>query len=91
MKVGDLSVPVSYRTEDGTSGMRIIWYKSKSEPHTANLKDDYEKMAQIVLSNKRNNALEEWFKKAQGDVYISIEPEYSNCKVLGLLHEEDNL
>lgn len=91
MKVGDLSMPVSYRLEDGSSAMRILWYKSKSEPHTANLHDDYEKMAQIVLSNKRNNALEEWFKKAQGDVYISIEPEYKNCKVLGLAANADDL
>ncbi|MCF0070645.1 peptidylprolyl isomerase [Dyadobacter sp. CY261] len=91
MKVGDLSLPVSYRLEDGSSAMRILWYKSKSEPHTANLHDDYEKMAQIVLSNKRNNALEEWFKKAQGDVFISIEPEYRNCKVLGLAANGDDL
>ncbi|MGV3602521.1 MAG: foldase protein PrsA [Dyadobacter fermentans] len=91
MKVGDLSMPVSYRLEDGSSAMRILWYKSKSEPHTANLHDDYEKLAQIVLSNKRNNALEEWFKKAQGDVYISIEPEYRNCKVLGLAANADDL
>lgn len=89
MKVGDLSHPVSYRLEDGSSAMRILWYKSKSEPHTANLRDDYEKLSQIVLSNKRNNALEEWFKKAQGDVFISIEPEYKNCKVLGLATSED--
>nr|WP_200942761.1 peptidylprolyl isomerase [Dyadobacter sp. Leaf189] len=91
MTVGDLSKPVSYRTEDGSSAMRIIWYKSKSEPHTANLHDDYEKLAQIVLSNKRNNALEEWFKKAQGDVFISIEPEYKNCKVLGLAASGDDI
>ncbi|WP_342083429.1 peptidylprolyl isomerase [Dyadobacter sp. OTU695] len=91
MKVGDLSMPVSYRLEDGSSAMRILWYKSKSEPHTANLHDDYEKLSQIVLSNKRNNALEEWFKKAQGDVYISIEPEYRNCKVLGLAANADDL
>jgi len=84
MKVGDVSLPISYRMEDGSSAMRILWYKSKSEPHTANLRDDYEKIAQIVLSNKRNNALEEWFKKAQGDVYISVEPEYKDCKILGL-------
>ncbi|CAG4993067.1 Chaperone SurA [Dyadobacter sp. CECT 9275] len=89
MKVGQISKPISYRTEDGRSAMRILWYKSKSEPHTANLKDDYEKLAQIVLSNKRNNALEEWFKKAQGDVFISIEPEYKNCKVLGLVKDDD--
>ena len=91
MKVGDLSLPVSYRLEDGSSAMRILWYKSKSEPHTANLHDDYEKLSQIVLNNKRNNALEEWFKKAQGDVYISIEPEYRNCKVLGLAANADDL
>ena len=89
MKVGDLSTPIAYRTEDGSSGMRILWYKSKTEPHTANLKQDYEKLAQIVLSNKRNNALENWFKKAQGDVFISVEPEYKNCKILGLATGED--
>jgi peptidyl-prolyl cis-trans isomerase SurA len=89
MKVGDLSVPVAYRTEGGHSAMRILWYKSKSEPHTANLQDDYEKIAQIVLSNKRNHALEDWFKKAQGDVFISVEPEYKNCSILGLAHGAD--
>ena len=90
MKVGDISIPVSYRTEDGKSAMRILWYKSKTEPHTASLREDYEKLAQIVLSNKRNNALEEWFKKAQGDVYISVEPEYKNCKILGLATGDDS-
>jgi len=90
MKVGDLSVPVSYRTEDGKSAMRILWYKSKSEPHTANLRDDYEKISQIVLSNKRNHALEDWFKKAQGDVFISVEPEYKNCRILGLASGNDS-
>jgi len=90
MKVGDLSVPVAYRTEDGRSAMRILWYKSKSEPHTANLRDDYEKISQIVLSNKRNHALEDWFKKAQGDVFISVEPEYKNCRVLGLANGSDS-
>lgn len=89
MKVGDLSLPVTYRTEAGHSAMRILWYKSKSEPHTANLHDDYEKISQIVLSNKRNHALEDWFKKAQGDVFISVEPEYKNCRILGLANGND--
>jgi peptidyl-prolyl cis-trans isomerase SurA len=89
MKVGQISKPVSYRTDDGSSAMRIIWYKSKSEPHVANLKEDYEKLAQLVLNNKRNNALEEWFKKAQGDVYISVEPEFKDCNILGLANGDD--
>ncbi|MPR32990.1 peptidylprolyl isomerase [Salmonirosea aquatica] len=89
MKVGDVSAPISYRTEDGRSAMRILWYKSKSEPHTANLRDDYEKLAQIVLSNKKNNALEEWFKKAAGDVFISVDEEFQNCQIFGLAPKEN--
>lgn len=84
MKVGQISTPISYRTEDGRSAMRILWYKSKSEPHTANFRDDYEKLAQIVLSNKKNNALELWFKKAVGDVFISVDEEFQNCRIFGL-------
>ena len=89
MKVGDISVPISYRTEDGRSAQRILWYKSKSEPHTANLRDDYEKLAQIVLSNKKNNALEEWFKKAAGDVFISVDEEFQNCQIFGLAPKDN--
>ena len=90
MKVGSVSPPISYRTEDGRSAMRIIWYKSKSEPHTASIREDYEKLSQIVINNKRNKALEEWFKKAQGDVYISVEPEFKNCKILDMASGEDS-
>lgn len=89
MKVGDISKPLIYRTDEGQSAMRIVWYKSKKEPHTANLADDYEKISNIVLSNKRNTALEKWFAKAQGDVFIRIEPEYSHCKVLAGLAAPD--
>ncbi len=89
MQVGDISAPIEYRTEDGRSAMRILWYKSKSDPHTANLKDDYERMAQIVLSNKKNNALESWFKKAAGDVFISVDEEFQNCQIFGLAPKEN--
>lgn len=84
MKVGQISVPIAYRTEDGRTAMRILWYKSKSEPHTANFRDDFEKLSQIVLSNKKNNALELWFKKASGDVFISVDDEFQNCRIFGL-------
>jgi len=82
MKVGEFSAPLPYRTEDGKSAVRILYFKRKIEPHTANFKDDYEKIAMIVLANKRNKAIDEWFKKAVADVYINIDPEYEGCGVL---------
>ncbi|MEN9297285.1 MAG: hypothetical protein RJA42_1554, partial [Bacteroidota bacterium] len=65
MKVGTISAPIPFRTDDGRSAVRILFFKAKHPPHFANLKDDYQKLAQITLSRKKNNAIEKWFMKAK--------------------------
>jgi len=82
MKVGTISAPIQYRTDDGRSAMRVIYFKAKHPPHYANLKDDYQKIASIALSRKRNNAIDEWFLKAKEDVFIYIDEEYKDCDIL---------
>lgn len=82
MKVGTISVPQSYRTDDGRSAMRIIYFKAKHAPHFANLKDDYQKISSIALSRKRNTAIDEWFLKAKEDVFIFVDEEYKDCDIL---------
>ena len=84
MKVGMITAPVSYRTEDGRTGVRVLWYKNKIEPHIADLKQDYEKIYNIVLQNKKARAVDEWFRKAVADVFIKVEPEYSGYKIFGV-------
>ncbi|TAH14386.1 MAG: peptidylprolyl isomerase, partial [Runella slithyformis] len=71
MKVGTVTAPMNYRTDDGK--------KKRIEPHIASLKDDFEKLTNIVMSNKRSKAVDEWFKKAITDVFIKVEPEYKDC------------
>ena len=84
MKVGEVSKPVTYRTEDGREAARILYLKSKSTPHLANLQDDYQKIAAAALAQKRDKAVDEWFRKNIDTVYIEIDPEYDNCRVLQL-------
>jgi peptidyl-prolyl cis-trans isomerase SurA len=62
--------------------VRILFFKAKHPPHFANLKDDYQKLSQITLSRKKNNAIEKWFMKAKDDVFIFIDEEYKDCKIL---------
>lgn len=83
MKVGSISAPLPYRTEDGKSAMRILYFKSKVAPHTADFKTDFERLQTIVLQNKKNRAIDEWFKKSIGDVYITVDPEFQNCRIFG--------
>ena len=82
MKVGRITPPLPYRTDDGKDAMRIIWLKSNTAPHQANLEQDYQKIAAAALSEKRTKALDEWFAKNRGTVYLEVAPEYAQCKVL---------
>ncbi|WP_375415822.1 peptidylprolyl isomerase [uncultured Hymenobacter sp.] len=82
MKVGHITPPLPYRTDDGKDGMRILWLKSNTPPHQANLQADYQKIAAAALNEKRNKALDAWFLKNRGSVYLEVAPEYAQCKVL---------
>ncbi|MDI9865862.1 peptidylprolyl isomerase [Flectobacillus sp. DC10W] len=82
MTVGTLTKPIQYRTEDGRTAVRVLYYKAKHPPHFANLEDDFQKLATITLNRKRNNAIEEWFTKAKGEVFIYISDEYKDCNVM---------
>lgn len=82
MKVGQITKPLPYRTEDGKEAQRIIYLKSKTPPHQANLRDDYQKIAVAALAEKRNNALDEWFDKNRSLVFLEVSPDFVNCNLL---------
>jgi peptidyl-prolyl cis-trans isomerase SurA len=82
MKVGTISQPVPYRSQDGKTGYRLVYFKKRFEPHTANLKDDYELIQQYAIAEKRNRQIEKWFKEAMEEVFVKIDPEYKECKIL---------
>jgi peptidyl-prolyl cis-trans isomerase SurA len=84
MKVGEVSKPVTFTTPDGREAARIIQLRYKSQPHLANMKDDYQKIASAALAEKRDKAVDEWFRKNIDTVYIEIDPDYDRCKVLDL-------
>lgn len=82
MKVGEVSPPLRFRTGDGKDAIRILYFKNKIEPHVANLEQDYEKIQQAALSDKRNQVLNDWFLDAIKEIYIDIAPEYDYCGIL---------
>jgi len=79
LKVGEYSQPTEFTDERGKKGVRIVEIVTKTSPHRENLKDDYNKVAQRALEEKKNNALEAWFNKKLPDFYINIDPDYKNC------------
>jgi peptidyl-prolyl cis-trans isomerase SurA len=83
MQVTNISKPIAYRTDDGKSAMRILYYKTKIDPHQANLQDDWQKIYDAALNERKNKVLNEWFAKAKDEVFINIDEEYNTCQILG--------
>lgn len=79
MEVDEITRPIPYTTEDGKEAVRIIYLKGKSKPHLANLEDDYQRISNAALAEKRAKAVDEWFRKNIKTVFIEIDPEYQDC------------
>lgn len=79
LKPGEISEPMLYTSQDRTQGYRIVFLKSYSHPHVANLTDDYQKIQQAALESKKQEALDEWVKKYRKTAYIRVNAEWQQC------------
>jgi peptidyl-prolyl cis-trans isomerase SurA len=80
LKVGEMSAPAIYTDEtDQRQAYRLLYLKSRTSPHKANLKDDYPKIQNLVLMYKQNDEINKWIKKKSEATFIKISPDYLNC------------
>jgi peptidyl-prolyl cis-trans isomerase SurA len=63
LQIGQYSQPVEYVDEKGKKGVRIVYLMSRTEPHRENIRDDYNKIAQRALEEKKAEALDKWFNE----------------------------
>ncbi|MBL7738151.1 MAG: peptidylprolyl isomerase [Chitinophagaceae bacterium] len=77
MKVGDISQPVAFTSEQAKKGVRLIYLKSRSEPHRMNMTDDYSKISQMALEEKKMQALDKWMRTKIPTYYIMVDNETS--------------
>jgi len=82
LKVGEYSQPVTFTDERGKKGIRILYLKSRSEPHRMNLKDDYNRISQVALEEKKYGALERWLAAHSNDFYVMLDHADANCSQL---------
>ncbi|HMG68891.1 MAG TPA: peptidylprolyl isomerase [Chitinophagaceae bacterium] len=78
LKVGELSQPAPFSDDQrGKKGVRLIYLKSRSAPHRMNLKDDYNKIAQLALEEKKAKAMDKWLSAKLPTYYVSVADDYS--------------
>lgn len=83
LKVGQYSQPVVFKDErSGKQGVRMVFLKSRTEPHRMNLQDDYNRIANAALEQKKFNALDRWLSNNMGAYYIRLEVPENECPEL---------
>ena len=73
MKPGDISEPAVFANEQGKKGVRIVYFKSRSEPHRMNMRDDYSKISQMSLEEKKGQVLDKWMRAKIPTYYIMVD------------------
>ena len=81
MSVGDITPPIPFRMPQGQEAVRILYFKSKTAPHQANLKEDWQKIQEAALNEKKSKAEVKWVKDSIDKVYIYVAEEFEHCNL----------
>lgn len=81
MKVGDVSPVIQYVGPDAKQSWRIVYLKSRTEPHKANMQDDYIKLLNMASFERQKKSITDWITKKSKSTYIKIDSEFNSCKL----------
>lgn len=79
MKPGTYSQPHIYTNLRGERSCRIVYMKSLTDPHKANLKEDYSRIQFAALQKKKGEHMQEWIREKAPSYYIKIDEDYHQC------------
>jgi len=82
LSVGEISSPIQSLSAEGNTAFRILYLKSRTQPHVANLENDYQRIQDATLTEKQNKALNDWVTRKRKNTYVQIADEYKTCSNL---------
>ena len=79
LKVGEISEPVVVRSGEKKEAYRIAMLRSRTEPHVANLEEDYQRILSAAENEKREKKVREWIARKRKSFFVKINPDYTWC------------
>ncbi|MBK9338449.1 MAG: peptidylprolyl isomerase [Lewinellaceae bacterium] len=76
---GDVSEPIPFRAPDGARYFRLVQLQSRSKPHKADLRQDYNKIQAAALEQKKGDYIEQWVLDKLRKTYLSVDQMYQKC------------
>jgi len=88
--IGGYSQPFEFRAPDGSTNFRLVQLNSRSKPHKADLKLDYNKIQQAALDQKKADYTEKWVLEKLRSTYLSVSDMFQFCPNLKEMLADSN-
>ena len=79
MEVKDLSEPYESTDHNHKLCYKLLYLKTRTEPHRANLKQDYTLLQDLALRNKKMDVMKAWYEEKKKTTYIRRDQAYTHC------------
>ena len=79
LKTGEISEPFESIDDKGQLIYKVVRLNSKTEPHKANIKQDYELLKNMTMQAKQNEVIDAWVQDKISSTYIRINEPYNSC------------
>lgn len=76
LQKGEYSKPHIFYNDMREQSCRIVYLRNRTTPHRANLTDDYSKIQEVALMEKKNQKQFAWIREKLPTFYLKIAPEY---------------
>ena len=90
MDVGGISEPFSFK-QGNERYFRILKLESRTQPHTADLAQDYAKIQQAAIDSKRNGFINDWIEERISDTFVQIDARYDGCPNLNVWRKAEEI
>jgi peptidyl-prolyl cis-trans isomerase SurA len=79
LEVEEMSEPFKSRDDKDKQVLKIVKLISKTDPHVANLEQDYNLLKNMAKQMKQQELIQNWIADKIKSTYISIDNSYGNC------------
>lgn len=79
LEIKEVSAPVLVTNQNGNQGYRVLMVLERTQPHRANMREDYQVIQEAASTELRTAAMKEWVAKKINTTYIKVDSRYESC------------
>ena len=84
MDIKQLSKPIEFTDQRGERFYRMVYLFSRTNPHKADLRQDYSKIKNAAVESKKGLHFEHWMANKIGSTFIKVDELYNQCTNLDI-------